>query len=79
MPERTVLLGGMTYIDEDGIGQFGLQGQTVAVHPDNLERFDSLNVDPGPPHNPEMQSVDMVSGGGAEKPQPRRARSRADD
>lgn len=44
MPERTVKLGSMFYIDEDGRGRRGDCGATVKVHPDHVERFDALNV-----------------------------------
>jgi hypothetical protein len=71
MPQRTVLLGLMTYRDEDGLDRFGLQGETVQVHANFVERFDSLNIDPGPPFVVEQYPVDMVSGGGVERPQPR--------
>ena len=48
MPDREVKLGLMTYTDEKGnTGQIGYQGDTVKVHPDFLERFDELNVQPG--------------------------------
>jgi len=44
--ERTVRIGGMSYIDPKGIWRFGLQGAKVKVHPDNVERFDRLNGEP---------------------------------
>lgn len=52
--ERTVRIGGMSYIDPKGIWRFGLQGAKVKVHPDNVERFDSLNGDPTS-HVPEAE------------------------
>jgi len=47
--ERTVRIGGMSYIDPEGRHQFALGGAKVRVHPDNVERFDSLNGDPSSP------------------------------
>lgn len=41
--ERTVRIGGIQYRDPKGVWRFGLQGTKVKVHPDNVERFDSLN------------------------------------
>lgn len=45
--ERVVQIGGMSYVDPDGLHQFALGGATVRVHPDDVERFDSLNVAAG--------------------------------
>lgn len=47
MPQREVAVTLATFVDEDGFRQFGLQGSTVHVHPDHVERFDQLNVVPG--------------------------------
>lgn len=47
--ERTVRIGGVQYRDPKGVWRFGLQGAKVHVHPDNVERFDSLNGDPSSP------------------------------
>lgn len=44
--ERTVRIGGIQYRDPKGVWRFGLQGKTVRVHPDNVERFDAFNGDP---------------------------------
>lgn len=42
--ERTVVLGLMSYIDEDGKHRHAPSGATVRVHSDHIERFDRLNV-----------------------------------
>ena len=42
--ERTVVLGLMSYIDEKGAHRTAAAGAVVKVHPDQLERFDRLNV-----------------------------------
>ncbi|MGV9818418.1 hypothetical protein [Nocardia xishanensis] len=42
--ERTVVLGLMSYIDEKGAYRTAPAGAVVKVHPDQLERFDRLNV-----------------------------------
>lgn len=42
--ERTVVLGLMSYIDENGAHKVANAGAVVKVHPDKLERFDRLNV-----------------------------------
>jgi hypothetical protein len=44
--ERTVRIGGMSYVDQNGVWQFGQLGAKVKVHPDNVERFDRLNGEP---------------------------------
>lgn len=43
MAERTVKLGSMFYIDEDGKGRRGENGQTIKVHADFVKKFDELN------------------------------------
>lgn len=47
MAKRQVSVTLATYIDVKGFSRFALQGQTVDVHPDHIERFDLLNVIPG--------------------------------
>lgn len=42
--ERTVVLGLMSYIDENGAHRVANAGAVVKVHPDRLARFDRLNV-----------------------------------
>lgn len=46
MPTRVVNLGTIAFVDESGLNRYGTFGETVEVHPDNLERFDSLNGEP---------------------------------
>jgi hypothetical protein len=41
--KRTVNLGACTYVDVNGAQRFGVAGETVDVHPDNLERFSRVN------------------------------------
>lgn len=43
MPERTVKLGSMFYIDEDGKGRRGDCGEKIQVSSDFVKRFDALN------------------------------------
>jgi hypothetical protein len=43
MPERTVQLGSMFYIDEDGKGRRGENGEKIKVHSDFVKKFDDLN------------------------------------
>jgi hypothetical protein len=43
MPERTVKLGSMFYIDEDGTGRRGQEGEKIQVSSDFVKRFDALN------------------------------------
>jgi hypothetical protein len=66
MPDREVKLALATYIDLDGVSRWGMQGATVAVHPDHVERFDELNVDLGPPFVPERTPLEVVAPAGAE-------------
>ena len=46
MPEREVKETLVSYLDEEGIRRYGLQGETVSVHPDHVKEFDQAN---GPP------------------------------
>jgi hypothetical protein len=43
MPERTVKLGSMFYIDDDGRGRRADEGSKIQVHPDFVKKFDDLN------------------------------------
>lgn len=43
MPNRTVTVGVMTYVEEGGLTQFALLGSVVAVDESDLERFDRFN------------------------------------
>ena len=72
MPDRQILLGLMTYRkdDEDKNWAYGFQGDTVSVHPDYVDTFDELNVDPGPPFDPLKQSVEVMAGAGAKSVDP---------
>ncbi|KTR96487.1 hypothetical protein NS220_02090 [Microbacterium testaceum] len=47
MASRIVKLGYVVFTDVDGRPITGYQGETVDVHDDDLERFDSVNVLPG--------------------------------
>ena len=44
MAERTVKLGSMFYIDEDGRARRGEFDEKIKVHPDFVKKFDDLNV-----------------------------------
>ena len=50
MAKRKVNIGGATYrrADIPEINGFGMFGETVDVHEDDLERFDRLNGEPDP-------------------------------
>jgi len=61
MPDREVKLALASYIDKDGVPRYGLQGETVTVHPDHVERFDEFNVDMGPPHDPVKESDEVMA------------------
>lgn len=54
--ERTVALGLMSYVGEDGKYRWAQSGATVRVHPDHIERFDRLNVPQG--QEPASKSAD---------------------
>lgn len=43
MPERTVKLGSMFYIDEEGKGHRGFEGEKIQVSSDFVKKFDELN------------------------------------
>jgi hypothetical protein len=43
MAERTARLGYMHYRDTDGCIRDAVAGETIKVHPDDVQRFDSLN------------------------------------
>jgi hypothetical protein len=70
MPERTILLAGESYKDEKGVDRFGMQGEKVNVHEDDVERFDKYNVDPGPPFQPMRVPEPMITGGPEEEEEP---------
>lgn len=75
MAEREVKIGGATFLRADGpddtvLWGFALQGETVDVHEDDLERFDRLNgpaATEQPPLPAEVES-DPDEDGGAEPP-----------
>lgn len=70
MAERTARLGSMHYKDSDGRYRTASAGDTIQVHPDFVERFDSLNVLLG--QQPDGKQPDAPEP--AEKPKPRRGR-----
>lgn len=43
MTARQVAVGMVTYTDPSGVPRFGVQGETVQVHSNDLKRFDALN------------------------------------
>ena len=45
--KRTAKLSLMAYTDVDGLDLWAFAGDEIDVHPDHVERFDSLNVLPG--------------------------------
>jgi hypothetical protein len=63
MPKRTIKTGIGTYVNKQGVAEFGFQGDEVEVHADHVDRFDELNVQPGgdEPHQPRRESVDLLS------------------
>ncbi|SKU72069.1 Uncharacterised protein [Mycobacteroides abscessus subsp. massiliense] len=52
MPTREVVVSVAAYTDVNGVRDFALQGETIDVHPDHVERFDLLNVVPGASERP---------------------------
>jgi hypothetical protein len=59
MPEREVKRTLVSYLDEEGIRRYGLAGEHVSLHADDLERFDKANggapdspPDPAPKRRP---------------------------
>ncbi|MGZ9829868.1 hypothetical protein ACXYTP_23425 [Tsukamurella ocularis] len=53
--KRTVRVGSMAYVDPTGRTRRADCGAEVSVHPDDVERFDLLNVLPGDPAPAEPQ------------------------
>lgn len=80
MPERTVKLGSMFYIDDDGRGRRADCGTKIQVHPDFVKKFDDLNhlfeeteVEFVPPIAPEAVEAEQ-----REVPKPGRPRKGAE-
>lgn len=81
MAERTVKLGSMFYIDEDGRGRRADCGTKIEVHPDFVKKFDELNhlaepaegIDVQPPIAPEAVEAEQ-----REVPKPGRPRKAAE-
>jgi hypothetical protein len=79
MPERTVKLGSMFYIDEDGRGRRADEGAKIQVSSDFVKKFDELNhlAEPAeglnivPPVAPEAVEA-------AEREVPKQGRRKAD-
>jgi hypothetical protein len=46
MATRTIRTGIGSYVDPEGRNQFGMFGDEVEVHEDDVERFDRLNPEP---------------------------------
>lgn len=76
MPERTVQLGSMFYIDTDGKARRGEHGEKVQVHADFVKKFDDLNqlaepqgIEFVPPIAPEAVEAEE-----RDEPTPHRAR-----
>jgi hypothetical protein len=64
MTKRVIKTALGTYQDAKSglIGAFGFRGQEVDVHADDLERFDSLNVQPGvDPDDDKPEPVDNTT------------------
>lgn len=49
MAAREVVVSVAAYTDVNGVPGFAIQGETIDVHPDHVERFDRLNIVPGTP------------------------------
>lgn len=80
MPERTVELGSMFYVDEEGRGRRGEHGEKVSVHSDFVKKFDSLNhlAEPEgitfvPPIAPEAAEAEQRDTDGDDSSRPRRS------
>ena len=64
MAKRTIKTGIATYVNAKGVvGCYGFQGEEVDVHADDLDRFDSLNEQPGgdEPYEPQRAEVSLIS------------------
>lgn len=62
MTKRVIKTALATYVNAKGQpGCFDYQGAEVDVHPDDLERFDSLNVQPGTPEDWEPTPHDYTT------------------
>ena len=79
MPERTVQLGSMFYIDEDGHARRGEHGEKIRVSSDFVKKFDDLNklaepegIEFVPPIAPEAVEA-------AEREVPKPGRKKAED
>lgn len=59
MAVRTVGTGIGTYLSQDGQWRFGMLGDEVDVHDDDVERFDRLNG-PAPVEQVEVEAVPVV-------------------
>jgi hypothetical protein len=85
MPERTVKLGSMFYIDEDGKGRRGDCGEKIQVSSDFVKRFDALNHLLGAQDAPVVAAIapEAVEAAAREVPEgetpKRRGRPRKDD
>lgn len=56
MPDRTVRVGLMSYVDSDGTHRYATAGAVVQVHSDAVERFDRLNRLAGDPEPEEPKA-----------------------
>jgi hypothetical protein len=61
MAERTARLGYMHYRDTDGRIRDAVAGETIKVHPDDVQRFDSLNFLMGEEPSKEEEKADQDS------------------
>lgn len=61
MPEREIKTSIGTYINEDGVSEFGFKGDKVQVHDKHVKRFDELNVDSGDPVEYERVGVEVIT------------------
>lgn len=64
MPGREVVVSVAAYVDVNGVRRFALRGDSVDVHPDHVERFDALNVQPGAPAVVVVDDGDEVANDG---------------
>jgi hypothetical protein len=74
MAERTARLGFMHYRDADGQYRDAVAGETIKVHPDDVERFDSLNVLLGQKPEEDTAEAPEPETPEQETPKPRRGR-----
>lgn len=64
MPKRTINTALGTYINKNGVSEYGFKGDEVEVHPDHVDRFDELNVDAGAEVEHPREEVALITAQG---------------